>query len=382
MKIILAPDSFKGNLSALEVAHAFEKGIKRVLPKARCIKIPIADGGEGIVQSLVDATQGNFVRKKVTNPLGHKIFARYGFLGDQDTAVIEMAAASGLPLLDQSDYNPMKATTYGTGELILDAIHRGAKNIIIGIGGSATNDGGAGMAQALGVQFLNKHKRIIEAYASGGMLDKIHHIDTSHVIAQLRHTKITIACDVNNVLYGKLGASHVFGRQKGATPLMITKLDHNLKHFAQLIKKNMNKDIRKLKGGGAAGGLGAGLVAFTPAKIRSGIKIVLQYTNMEKHLKNAQLVISGEGQVDAQTAFGKAPSGVAKLAKKYRIPTILIAGKISPDAHHIFQHGIAGLESAYSRDMPLEESMGNAKTYLADAAERALRLVLVGKKIR
>ena len=381
MKIILAPDSFKGNLTSLEVATAFEKGIKRVLPRAKCIKIPMADGGEGTVQSLVDGVGGKFVRKRVVGPAGNTVSARYGLLSDGKTAVIEMAEASGLPLVSGKNKNPLKTTTYGTGELILDAAKRGSEKIIIGIGGSATNDGGVGMAQAIGIRFLNKQGKVISDYGSGGMLKKIAHIDNKKVDPLLKKIKIIVACDVNNALCGKSGAAYVFAPQKGATPAMVRILDENLRHLGKVIKQSLRKDVTKLKGAGAAGGLGAGLVAFTGARMKSGIEIVIDASNICKHMENADLVVTGEGRVDTQTAFGKTPSGIAKAARKYHIPTVVIGGGITDDANDIFAYGIDGLESACARDMSLEEAIKNSRKHLANAAERAIRLVLIGKKI-
>ncbi len=381
MKIILAPDSFKGNLTSLQVAAALEKGVKRVLPKANCIKVPMADGGEGTVQSLVDATGGKFIRKRVTGPAGNPVSARYGMLADGETAVIEMAEASGLPLVSGKQMNPLKTTTYGTGELILDAAKRGATKIIIGIGGSATNDGGVGMAQALGVRFINERGKEITERGAGGMLDKIASIDVKGLNLLVKKIKIIVASDVNNPLCGKTGASYVFGPQKGATPAMVKILDANLKHLGKIIKADLKKDVVNLKGAGAAGGLGAGLVAFSKARMKSGIDIILEATNIERHLKGADLVITGEGRVDFQTAFGKTPSGVAKAARKHAIPTVAIGGGITDDANAVFAYGIDGLESAYAREMPLAEAMGNSKTYIANAAERVIRLIMIGKNI-
>jgi glycerate kinase len=381
MKIILAPDSFKGNLTSLEVATAFEKGIKRILPRAKCIKVPMADGGEGTVQSLVDGLGGKFIRKRVVGPAGNTVSARYGLLSDGKTAVIEMAEASGLPLVSGKNKNPLKTTTYGTGELILDAAKRGAEKIIIGIGGSATNDGGVGMAQAIGIRFLNKQGKVISDYGSGGMLKKIASIDNKKADPLLKKIKIIVACDVNNILCGKSGASYVFAPQKGATPAMVRILDENLRHLGKVIKQSLRKDVTKLKGAGAAGGLGAGLVAFTKARMKSGIEIVIDATNICKYMENADLVITGEGRVDTQTAFGKTPSGIAKAARKYHIPTVVIGGGITDDANDIFAYGIDGLESACARDMSLEEAIKNSRKHLANAAERAIRLVLIGKKI-
>ena len=291
MKIILAPDSFKGNLTSLEVAIAFEKGIKRVLPGANCIKIPMADGGEGTVQSLIDGIGGEIIRKRVIGPIGQKVFARYGLLSN-GTAVIEMAEASGLPLVTTRQKNPTKTTTFGTGELIIDAINKGAKKIIIGIGGSATNDGGVGMAQALGVRFLDSKDKEIKQHGSGGMLKKIVKIETREANKVLKNINIIVACDVDSPLCGRLGASYIFGPQKGATPAMVRVLDDNLKHLAKIIKQSLKKDISKLKGAGAAGGLGAGLVAFAKAKMKSGVDIVIDATNLERHMKLSLIHIS------------------------------------------------------------------------------------------
>lgn len=381
MKFVLAPDSFKGNLTSLQVAEALEKGIRRVLPNAICIKIPMADGGEGTVQSLVDATGGKFVRKTVTGPAGKPIYARYGLLADGETAVVEMAEASGLPLVSGKDKNPLKTTTYGTGELMLDAIKRGAKKIIIGIGGSATNDGGVGMAQALGVHFFNKQGNIIGDHGCGGMLNKIERIDMKGLNPSVRKTQVIVACDVTNPLCGKTGASNVFGPQKGATPAMVKVLDANLKHLGKIIERDLKKDVMSIKGAGAAGGLGAGLVAFARAKMKRGIDIVVDATEIGKHIKGADLVITGEGRIDFQTAFGKTPAGVARAARKYRVPTVAIGGGITDDANGVFKHGIDGLESACARDMSLEEAMGNSIAHLENAAERVVRLVLIGKKL-
>ena len=380
-KIVIAPDSFKGNLTSLEVASCLEKGVKRVLPKVKCVKVPMADGGEGTVQSMVDAAKGKLVSKRVKGPAGKLVTAKYGWLAKQKTAVIEMAEASGLPLVKGREKNPLKTTTYGTGQLILDAINKGAKSIIIGIGGSATNDGGSGMAQALGVKFLDTKGKEIKALGSGGMLSKIGSIDISSIDPRVAKTKIVVACDVENPLCGKKGASHVFGPQKGATPAMVKQLDENLKHLGKLISRDLKKNVVRMPGAGAAGGLGAGLVAFTGAKLESGIDIVLKATNLAKYIKGADLVLTGEGRVDFQTAFGKTPSGVAKAAKKHNVPVIAIGGALSDDARQVFDHGIDCIESAAAKDMTLETAIKNSKQDLANAAERVVRMILIGKKM-
>ncbi len=381
MKIVIAPDSFKENLTSLQVGKAIEKGIRRVLPKARIEIVPMADGGEGTVQSLVDATGGRIIRKKVVGPMGEPVTARYGMLGDGETAVIEMAEASGLPLVPKEKRNPLKATTYGTGQLMLDAVKRGAKKIIVGLGGSATNDCGAGMAQALGVKLLDASGRPIEGYAGGGMLDKVADIDLSGMDPAIRGVQVVIACDVDNPLCGRRGASAVFGPQKGATPAQVRQLDANLRHFGRLIEKVLRKKVMNRPGAGAAGGLGAGLLAFTRARLRRGVDIVIEATELAKHMKGADLAITGEGRVDSQTAFGKTPAGVAKVARKQKIPVVAIGGGLADDAGDVFEHGIDGLESATPRDMSLEEAIRNSKKYLADAGERVIRMVRIGQQM-
>ncbi|MEE9158238.1 MAG: glycerate kinase [Gammaproteobacteria bacterium] len=382
MKIVIASDSFKGNLTSLEVANAMERGIRRVVPRAKIIKVPMADGGEGTMQSLVDATGGRVIKKRVCGPLGRAVLARYGILGDKKTAVIEMAQASGLPLVPHPRRNPLKTTTFGTGQLIQDALDKGAEKIIIGIGGSATVDGGAGMAQALGVKFRGPNNGVIPGYCAGGVLESIEGIDVSGVDPRIARTRFIVASDVANPLTGRHGAAAVFGPQKGATPAMVKRLDRGLKHFAKVIKRDLGVDVSKLKGAGAAGGLGAGLVAFTGAKLKSGVEIVIEATGLAKHMQGADLVITGEGRIDFQTAFGKTPAGVAKAAKRLKVPVVGIGGSLDDDARGIFAHGISALESCTAREMGLSEALKNSKAYLADAAERVMRLLLVGRTLR
>ena len=381
MKIILAPDSFKGNLTALQVANALEEGIKRALPAAHCVKAPMADGGEGTVQSLVDATGGKFIRKRVTGPAGKPVTARYGLLADGTTAVIEMAEASGLPLVSGKDKNPLHTTTFGTGELMLDAAGRGAREIILGIGGSATNDGGVGMAQALGVRFLDRQGDEIRTPGAGGMLGDIDRIDNAALAPLIKKTRIIVACDVNNPLCGPRGAAHVFAPQKGATAAMVKVLDANLRYLGRIIKRDLNRDVADLEGAGAAGGLGAGLVAFVGARMQRGIDIVLEAARIKTHLKEADLVITGEGCVDFQTIAGKTPVGVARAARQQGVPVVAVGGSIADDANGVFAHGIDGLESACARDMSRQEAIRHSKAHLANAAERVIHLILIGKKM-
>ncbi|MCD6507748.1 glycerate kinase [Candidatus Poribacteria bacterium] len=379
MRIVIAPDSFKGSLTALEAANAIEEGLKRVFPKAEIVKVPMADGGEGTVQSLVDATGGRIVKKVVTGPLGDKVEAQFGILGDGRTAVIEMASASGLPLVPPDKRNPMVTTTYGTGELIKAALDMGCRRFIIGIGGSATNDGGGGMAQALGVKLLDKDGNDIP-FGGGGLL-KLDRIDISTLDPRIAESEIVVACDVDNPLTGPRGAARVYSPQKGATPEMVEILDKALERFAEAVKRDLGRDIKDVPGAGAAGGLGAGLMAFLNAKLQLGVDIVIEATGLEEKVKGADLVITGEGGIDSQTVYGKTPIGVAKVAKKFGIPVLAVAGGISDDASVVYEHGIDGLMSIIPRPITLDEAMAQGPKLLSDAAERIARLLVVGSKL-
>ncbi|MFS8652025.1 MAG: glycerate kinase [Caldibacillus sp.] len=379
MKIVVAPDSFKESLSAMEVAQAIEKGFRAVFPDAQIEKIPMADGGEGTVQSLVDATGGKIITKEVTGPLGEKVTAFFGVLGDGKTAVIEMAAASGLHLVPVEKRNPLLTTTRGTGELILAALDEGVDHLIIGIGGSATNDGGSGMAQALGARLLDKDRN--EIAPGGGSLDKLANIDISELDARLQNVKIEVACDVDNPLIGQDGASHVFGPQKGATPEMVEQLDQNLAHYATILARDLGKDVAHIPGAGAAGGLGAGLLAFLDAELKSGIDIVIAATDLEEKIKDADLVITGEGKIDSQTIHGKTPIGVAKAAKKFNIPVIAICGSIADDVDVVHDHGIDVLFSSLMRITTLEEALESGASNVEKTARNiaALYKLAIGK---
>lgn len=381
MKIVIAPDSFKENLTSLEVASEIETGLKRVWPNATYVKVPMADGGEGTVQSLVDATGGKIVKVEVSGPMGGRVLASYGLLGDGKTAVIEMAEASGLPLVPKEQRNPLRATTYGTGELIADAIKRGVTEIILGIGGSATNDAGAGLAQALGVRFLSFGGAPIHELISGGDLHDVHAVDMSMVNPMLEKIHISVACDVTNPLCGEKGASRVYGPQKGATPEMIEKLDKNLAHFATVLKRSIGMDVADRPGAGAGGGIGGGLMAFTNSTLKRGVELVVAATGLEKQMRGAALAFTGEGRVDFQTAFGKTPSGVAAAARKHGVPVVAIGGGLSDDAGGVFQHGIDGLETATPNAMPLDVAIKKSRQYLQDAAERAARLIVIGQRV-
>lgn len=381
MKIVIAPDSFKENLTSLEVASEIETGLRRVWPDAEYIKVPMGDGGEGTVQALVDATGGCIVSSAALAPLGNTVKASYGVLGGGRTAVIEMAEASGLPLVPKSQRNPLTASTFGTGQLIADAIHRGAEDIIIGLGGSATNDGGAGMAQALGVRFIGEDGAPITGPLGGGDLVKIQRIDMRWVNPALCRTRISVACDVTNPLVGDKGASRVYGPQKGATPEMVLELDRNLAHFARIVERDLGIKIADRPGAGAGGGMGGALIAFTGATLKRGVELVVEATGLERHLEDAQLAVTGEGRVDFQTAFGKTPSGVAAAAKKHGVPVIAIGGGLSDDAAGVFAHGIDGLESATPNAMELEVAIRKSRQYLQDAGERVARLIMIGQRM-
>ncbi|QCS54470.1 glycerate kinase [Priestia flexa] len=366
MKIVIAPDSFKESLSALEVAEAVEKGFKQVLPQANYVKVPMADGGEGTVQSLVDATDGEIISKTVTGPLGEPVEAFFGILGTKRTAVIEMAAASGLHLVPPAKRNPLMTTTKGTGELISAALDYGVNHIIIGIGGSATNDGGAGMAKALGAQLLDAEGN--EILDGGGALGNLAFINLSTLDSRLQHVKIEVACDVDNPLTGERGSSAIFGPQKGATPEMVALLDRNLRHYAAVLERDLGQKIDDVPGAGAAGGLGAGLLAFLQAELKRGVDIVIEATNLLEAVRDADVVITGEGKIDGQTIYGKTPIGVAKTAKKHGIPVIGIAGNIGADSHVVYEHGIDALFSIVPGVTTLENAFANASDYVEKTA--------------
>ena len=379
MKIVVAPDSFKGSLSALQAAEAIEQGMGKVFPDANIKKIPMADGGEGTAQSLVDATGGQLLVERVADPLGNEIEAEYGILGDRTTAVIEMAAASGLTLVPIDRRDPYVTTTYGTGQLIKAALNRGCRKLIIGIGGSATNDGGAGMADALGAKLLTSNGKSISPGGWGlGALDTI---NLSDLDSRLGATATVVACDVDNPLTGANGAAHVYGPQKGATPEMIETLDANLARFASIVKRDMGKSVADIPGSGAAGGLGAGLIAFLNAELKSGVEIMIDAVQLEKQLEGASLVVTGEGEINFQTVFGKTPVGVAKIAKKLGIPVIAIAGSIADGADEVHNAGIDAMIDIVPTPMPLEIAVRNAFDLTVEAATRAARFISIGMSI-
>ncbi|QAA34504.1 glycerate kinase [Clostridium manihotivorum] len=371
--IVLAPDSFKESMTAKEACEAMERGIKKVNKNISCIHVPMADGGEGTMQSLIDATEGKIYSLKVIGPLGNEVEAKYGILGKGQVAVIEMASASGLELVPIEMRNPLITTTFGTGQLIKACLSHGIKRLIIGIGGSATNDGGAGVIQALGGRLLDEEGK--ELGFGGGELGKLSNIDLSSFDSRLKDIEVQVACDVTNPLCGDYGAANVFGQQKGATKDMIITLDNNLKHYAQIIKEKLGKDVLDLPGAGAAGGLGAGLMAFLDGNLRRGIDIVVEYTGLEEKVRNADMVWTGEGSIDFQTQYGKTPIGVATVAKKYNKPVIALAGRIGEGIEVLYEKGIDAIFSIMQGVTSLEEALAKGQDNIERTSENIIRFM-------
>jgi glycerate kinase len=367
MRFVIAPDSFKGSASAKEVAQAIADGLKVALPESEFDLVPMADGGEGTVDALVAATSGRIVTVKVTGPLGEPVEAFFGILGDGTTAVIEMAAAAGLHLVPPQKRNPLVTTTYGVGELIKAALDMGCRKLIVGIGGSATNDGGAGMAQALGAKLLDENGK--EIGFGGGELGKLARIDLTGLDKRLEEAEILVACDVTNPLTGPNGASAVYGPQKGATPEMVKVLDENLRKFAEIIRRDLGVDVEHVPGAGAAGGLGAGLMAFCRAKLQRGIDLVIEAVKLDERVAKTDLVITGEGKLDFQTGFGKVPYGVAQVAKRHGKPVIAIVGQLGEGAEKCRDWGIDACFAIVNRPMSENEAITNALTLLSRTAE-------------
>lgn len=376
MKIVIAPDSYKESLSAAEVAQAIEKGFREIFPDAQYVSMPVADGGEGTVEAMIAATQGTEHSAWVTGPLGEKVEACWGMSGDGVTAFIEMATASGLGLVPPEKRNPLITTSRGTGELILQALEHGAKRIIIGIGGSATNDGGAGMMQALGARLCDAEGQ--EIGHGGGSLSRLSRIDLSAIDPRLRDRIIHVACDVTNPLVGERGASRIFGPQKGATEAMIVELDRNLAHFADVIKASLQVDVKPIPGAGAAGGMGAALMAFLNAELRSGIEIVTEALKLEEQIHDCSLVVTGEGRIDSQSIHGKVPVGIARVAKKYRKPVIGIAGSLTHDVGVVHHHGIDAVFSVLTTVSTLEEAFRGAFDNIYRASRNIAATLQVG----
>ena len=371
--IVLAPDSFKESMTAKEVCEAMERGIRKANSQIRCIHVPMADGGEGTMQSLVDATGGRVYSKEVVGPLGNNVVAEYGILGNGEIGVIEMASASGIHLVDSEKRNPLITTTFGTGQLIKACLDKGVKKLLIGIGGSATNDGGAGFIQALGGRLLDENGDDLSY--GGGALAKLHTIDLSNLDERLKYVSVEVACDVNNPLCGKEGASYVFGPQKGATREMIEILDQNLSHYAEVIKEQLGKDVISKAGAGAAGGLGAGLMAFLDVKLKSGIEMVIEYANLEEKVRDADMVWTGEGSIDFQTQYGKTPLGVAMIAKKYNKPVISLAGRVGNDIDALYDKGIDAIFGIMRGVTSIEEALVKGPENVEKTSENIIRLL-------
>ncbi|WP_315079955.1 glycerate kinase [uncultured Clostridium sp.] len=375
MKFVLAPDSFKESMTSKEACEAMERSIKKIIPNAECIKVPMADGGEGTVEALVESTNGEIYEVEVLGPLGEKVNACFGVLGNKTTAVIEMATASGIQLIKREERNPLMTTTYGTGELIKAALDKGIKHIIIGIGGSATNDGGAGMIQALGGKLLDGNGN--EIAFGGGALNNLENIDLSNLDCRLKDITIEVACDVTNPLIGEKGASAIFGPQKGATVEMVKELDDNLSHYAEVIKRCLGKDIAYTEGAGAAGGLGAALLAFLDGKLKRGIDLVIKHTNLSEKVKGAHFLFTGEGSIDSQTIFGKTPIGVAKVAKKENVKTIAFAGRIGKGVENLYPEGIDAIFGILTSVTDIDEALALGKENLERCTENVVRVLAI-----
>jgi glycerate kinase len=370
-KIIVASDSFKGSLSSMEVADCVEKGVRKVFADCDVVKIPVADGGEGTMETLVAAMKGRFLSCTVHDPLMRQVQAQYGISGDGQTAIIEMATASGLTLIPDAAKNPLITTTFGTGELIKDALLHGCQHVLIGIGGSATNDAGVGMLQALGYHFLDMDGK--EIGYGGQFLNMIADIDSSNAIPQLHNVDFTAACDVNNPFSGANGAAFVYARQKGATDEMIRQLDKGMKHFASVIKMLTGLDVETIPGAGAAGGLGGGLIVFLKAELKPGIQMILDALHFDSLIQDADLIITGEGKLDSQTRMGKTPVGVLIAGKKHNIPVVAIGGAIE-DIADLNSLGFKGIFSIQPYPVSLDQAMN--KSFTCANIERTIEQIL------
>jgi glycerate kinase len=381
MKIVIAPDSFKESLTALQVAAAIEAGMREVWPDAAYVKVPVADGGEGTVQALIDATGGRRVDARVTGPLGQTVDAFYGTAGgDGGLAVIEMAAASGLEGVPPDLRDPRTATSRGTGELILAALDAGARRFVLGVGGSATNDGGAGMLQALGVRLLDAAGHDIGP--GGAALARLARIDASGLDPRVREAEFRIACDVDNPLVGPRGASAVFGPQKGASPEMVRQLDAALAHYADIVRRDLGQDIAQMPGAGAGGGIAGAMVVFLNGQLRPGIEIVTEAVGLDAAVRDADLVVTGEGRIDGQTVNGKTPMGVARVARRHGKPVVAIGGSLANDADAVHAHGIEVVVAAVARPCSVAEALAAAEDNLRRAARNLAAALALGSRLR
>ena len=380
MKIVIAPQGFKAGISGLEAARAIARGVSAAISGAETVLAPVADGGDGTLNALVDGTSGQVFTSTVTGPLGQPLEAQWGVMGDGHTAVIEMALASGLALVPQRRRDPRSTTTAGTGEMLKEALDRGFTRIIVGLGGSATNDGGAGLATALGARFLDSDGNPLPP--GGSALAKLHSIDTQGFHGGLAGVTVIAATDVTNPLCGPDGASAIFGPQKGATPDTVQELDAALANYARVVARDLGRDVSEAPGAGAAGGLGAGLMAFTRATLQSGIDMVCDVLGFDSLLEGADLVITGEGRADHSTIFNKAPVGVARHAQAHGVPTVLLAGGLGPGYEELYDHGLAAVVCIADRPMTFDVSLSRTAELLEAAAERSMRLIATGQGMR
>ena len=379
MKVVIAPQTFKGSISAMDAATAMESGVLEILPDAETVLVPVADGGDGTLETLVEGSGGEIRSVEVTGPIGECLVAEWGAMGDGTTAVIEMARTSGLALVPTPRRDPLTATTYGFGEAILAALDSGFRRFIVGIGGSATNDAGAGMAQALGVNLIGDSGESLSP--GGAALAGLRRIDLTDLDPRIADAEFLVACDVTNPLTGPEGASAIYGPQKGATPAMVETLDNALRRFAKIVRLDLGVDVESLAGSGAAGGLGGGLVAFLGGKLRTGVDIILDTVDIESELADADLVLTGEGTLDYQTVYNKAPVGVAARAVRHGVPVVAIAGTLGDRYHLVHDHGIDAATSIPSGPMGLEESSARAAELISDATAQAVRMMLVGSRV-
>lgn len=371
---VLAPDAFKESMTAQQACQAMQRGLQRVFPDAQYIHVPMADGGEGTVDALVTAAQGEMVSCTVSGPfIEQKVDTYFGLIDDGRTAVIEMAKANGIHLLEPAQRNPLRTTTFGTGEMIRLALARGVTKIIVGLGGSVTNDAGMGMAQALGVRFLDVAGK--EVVQGGGQLHQISQMDLSNLDTRLAHVEMLIASDVNNPLYGEHGAAYVFAPQKGANPTMVEQLDQNLKYFAGLVTSQLQVDYAHVAGAGAAGGLGFGLMAFAGAKIRSGVDIVIEETRLVEKIERADYVFTGEGGIDFQTKFGKTPYGVAQVAKRLNKPVIACAGYVGQGIEELYAAGFTAIFGIMDSACDLQAALENGEKNLERTCQNVARIL-------
>ncbi|MBV7534872.1 glycerate kinase [Duganella sp. sic0402] len=382
MKIVIAPDSFKESLTAMAVANEIEAGFREIFPGAEYHKLPVADGGEGTVQAMIDASGGKRIALRVTGPLGEQVSAFYGLMGDGQTAVIEMAAASGLELVLPAQRNPLRTTSFGTGQLIINALNAGARRFVLGIGGSATNDGGAGMLQALGGRLLDATGADLPP--GGGALNMLDRIDLSGLDPRIKDCVFDVACDVSNPLTGPQGASAIFGPQKGATPDMVARLDDNLRHYATIIARDLGlsvAEVADLPGAGAGGGIGAAMQVFLGGSLRPGSEIVTDAVGLDAAVADADLVITGEGRIDGQTVQGKTPVGVARVAQRHGKPVIGIGGSLGSGAAAVHAHGINAVFGSVSRPCTVEEALACAAVNVRNAARNIAAALAVGAQL-